>query len=455
MRTSHQEQPSLPPITLAHSHAAELEAISVLLDEHPTIAELATQALVPRGKSRRLGAEGMSGDQVVRATILRQIIGCSYDALAFHLQDSMTYQRFCRIGLGDNPPKKSTLARNIKRLGAEIWEAINWVILKAARERDVEKGRKVRVDCTAVDTPIHDPTDNSLLADAVRVLARLLASARQYCDFKFHNRTRRAKRRSLAVQNAKKAPERKRAYRQLLVAARETIQYVEGSLAPLRAAAEDNGMLSWKEQMVVLGLLEELTHYLPLAQQVVTQTERRVLNGEKLSPDDKIVSLFEEHTDIIVKDRRETLYGHKICLSTGPSSLILDCVVLDGNPADSTLVEEMLERHERIFGRPPRQAAFDGGFASKANVTAAKNAGVKDICFSKRRGIDISDMAKSTWVYKRLKRFRAGIEGCISFLKRCFGLDRCRWRSKRSFDSYVKVGVVACNLLILARHALA
>ena len=454
MRTSHQEQPSLPPITLVHSHANELEAISSLLDEHPTIAKLATQALVPRGKSRRLGAGGMSGDQVVRAAVLRQIIGCSYDTLAFHLQDSMTYQRFCRVGLGDKSPKKSTLARNIKRLGPETWEGIHWLVLGAARERGVEKGRKARFDCTVVDTPIHEPTDNSLLADAVRVLARLLVQARQRCDFPFHNRTRRAKRRALAAQNAKKAPNRKQAYRQLLAAARETIQYAEGALAPLRAFAADP-TVSWQEQMATLGLVDELTHYLPLAQQVVTQTERRVINGEKLSPDDKLVSIFEEHTDIIVKDRRETLYGHKVCLSTGPSSLILDCVVLGGNPADSTLVEDMLERHTRIFGRPPRQAAFDGGFASKANVTAAKGAGVKDICFSKRRGIDISDMVKSTWVYKRLKRFRAGIEGCISFLKRCFGLDRCRWRSQRSFQSYVQVGVIACNLLILARHALA
>ena len=135
--------------------------------------------------------------------------------------------------------------------------------------------------------------------------------------------------------------------------------------------------------------------------------------------------------------------------------MILDCLVLDGNPADSTLVDEMIERQKSIFGRVPRQAAFDGGFASEANRAAAKAAGVKDIMFHKKRGMKISEMVKSSWVYKRLKRFRAGIEGNISFLKRCFGLDRCTWRSLESFKAYTWASVLSANLLILARHALA
>ena len=111
--------------------------------------------------------------------------------------------------------------------------------------------------------------------------------------------------------------------------------------------------------------------------------------------------------------------------------------VLDGNPADSTLIDEMLDRHIELYGRPPRQAALVGGFASRDNVQLAKHKGVQDICFSKRRGFEITDMVKSSWVFKQLRRFRAGVEGCISFLKRCFGLGRCTWRGLQSFKSYV------------------
>lgn len=202
-------------------------------------------------------------------------------------------------------------------------------------------------------------------------------------------------------------------------------------------------------------LADELTHYVGLLRRVIEQTERRVLRGEKVPATEKLVSLFEPHTDIIVKDRRDTLYGHKIFLTGGASGLILDCVVEGGNPADATMALPMLERQKTLYGRPPRQAAFDGGFASKENLKDAKELGVEDVAFSKRRGLKVSEMTRSSWVYRRLRDFRAGIEGLISFLKRAFGLDRCTWRGAESFASYVQASVLTANLLTLARHLLA
>jgi hypothetical protein len=95
---------------------------------------------------------------------------------------------------------------------------------------------------------------------------------------------------------------------------------------------------------------------------------------------------------------------------------------------------------------------FDGAFASRDNLVATKQLGVEDVAFAKRRGIEITEMAKSTWVYRKLRNFRAGIEGIISFLKRTFGLDRCTCSGLDSFKSYVYSSVLACNLLIIARH---
>ena len=136
------------------------------------------------------------------------------------------------------------------------------------------------------------------------------------------------------------------------------------------------------------------------------------------------------------------------------SGLILDCRIEDGNPADATLAVEMVERQRDIFDRVPRQVAFDGGFASKDNLAQLKELGVKDVMFSKKRGLKVEDMAKGPAVYRSLRRFRAGIEAGISFLKRCFGLDRCTWRGLDSFKSYTWASIVSANLLILARHAL-
>ena len=179
------------------------------------------------------------------------------------------------------------------------------------------------------------------------------------------------------------------------------------------------------------------------------------MRGESVPAADKVLSIFEPHTDIIVKDNREPIYGHKVCLTSGPSGLVTDVVVEKGNPADVTLTVEMIERHRALFGHVPRQASFDGGFASRTNLRAIKKAGVQDVAFSKRLGLKITEMVKSSWVYRRLRNFRSGIEGVISFLKRGFGMARCIWSGFASFKAYVLASTVSCNLLVVARHQLA
>ena len=164
-----------------------------------------------------------------------------------------------------------------------------------------------------------------------------------------------------------------------------------------------------------------------------------------------MVSYFEEHTDIIVKDRRGVVYGHKVFLTSGKSNLILDCLIERGNPADSDQYIPMLKRHQGIFGRMPRQISADGGFASKKNLDDAKSLKIKDVAFAKKRGLAVADMVKSSWVYKRLKNFRAGIEANISTLKRAFGLDRCNWKSWEGFKRYVWSSIFAYNLQVIAR----
>ena len=198
-----------------------------------------------------------------------------------------------------------------------------------------------------------------------------------------------------------------------------------------------------------------LAHFLPLVKRVIDQTERRVLRGESVPVAEKIVSIFEPHTDIIVKDRRGTHYGHKVTLSTGRSGIVLDLVIERGNPADSTLTIRSASRHKKLFGQPPERAAFDGGFASKDNLQTLHGSGTREVCFSKPAGVPIEKQTSTSRVRRILKRFRAGIEASISFLKRSFGLDRCTWTGLKRFRAYCWCGAVAHNLLTLARIVLA
>ncbi len=170
---------------------------------------------------------------------------------------------------------------------------------------------------------------------------------------------------------------------------------------------------------------------------------------------EKVVSFFEDHADIIVKDRRQVHYGHKVFLVGGPSNLVLDCTIERGNPADAERFAPLLERHEQIHGCAPRQISADGGFASKENLAKAQAQGVEDVCFAKKRGLRVEAMARSPWMYRTLRRFRAGIEAGISVLKRAFGLDRCTWSGWQGFQRYVWSSLVAYNLMTLSRIRIA
>ena len=442
------EQLSLDRPGIKHSHADELAKIGEILDSDSRMASLIEQDLVLGVRHPERGARGMSGDQVLRALLLKQMNGFSYDLLAYHLEDSVSYRAFCRFGALGSTPSRSTLAENLKKVRPETLEQIQRMVLAYAAHSGVERGRKVRIDATVVEANIHPPTDSSLLSDGVRVLTRLLTRTDKRYGFKlWTNHRRRAKRRLLAIQNTGSKRKQRVAYGDLLKVSHKVVGYAGRAAKHLR----EQHLGDPKAQ----ELADELTHYVGLLLRVIDQTERRVLRGEHVPAHEKLVSLFETHTDIIVKDRRATYYGHKIFLTGGASGLILDCKIEKGNPADSTLALTMLERQCEIYGRPPRQAALDGGFTSKENLLGAKALGVEDVCFHKKRGLLVSEMTKSSWVYRSLRRFRAGIEGMISFLKRVFGLRRCTWRGQLSFQSYVQASVLSANLLTLARHLLA
>ena len=429
--------------SIDHPKAKELKRISRILDQNPIISKMVWQDLTGEVENHHRGAHGMSAEQVLRAAIVKQTEGFSYEELAFHIMDSRCYRTFCRIGVTHKGFKKSALATAIKAISVKTWEAINRILTAYAEDKRIEKGRELRIDCTVVSSNIHDPSDSRLLCDGVRVITRILSQVKELereLPFHFSDHSKRAKRRMLAIHHAKSNKMRKRLYRDLIEVTQKTLNYAKNviSLGPQFALPS-------------LSILGDLKEMIALTEQVVDQTIRRVFHGEQVPAEQKVVSLFEPHTDIIKKDNRETFYGHKICLSVGRSNLITDCVILKGNPADSTLVEQMLNRHDQVYGRYPLKVALDGGFASKDNLQFAKSKHVKDVCFAKKRGMKVEQMCRSDYVYKRLRRFRAGIESAISWLKRCFGLDRCTWKSLPSFQSYVWSSIVSANLLTLAR----
>lgn len=448
MRNKIRKQLPLVEPSIHHEHAFEMRQIQSIVSEHPDIFELIQADLVRGLADAEAGRVGMmTGEQVFKVLLIKQMNGFSYRELQYHLADSRTYRAFSGFGIGDDIPSHSTLQRDIKKICPETLECINRIIIGAASEAGIEQGRKVRIDCTVTKSNIHHPTDSTLLWDCVRVLSRETQTAKNAFGLVVSNHSRRAKKRAMGILNARTKKVRMKHYRDLLKVTKKTVVDAE--------RVKNITFTMGATDMTALAIWDALNHYIPLSKRVIEQAERRVLAGEKLRPEEKLVSIFEPHTDIIRKDYRDTYYGHKLAISGGSSGLLTDLVIEKGNPSDATIAKKMVERQIEIYGRPPQKVACDGGFASKENLAEIKKLGVKDVMFPRKCGLEVTEMVKSTWVYKRLRNFRAGIEGMISFLKRCFGLNRCIWRGFESFKAYAWSSVITANLLLMSRRMLA
>ena len=441
MRQERTIQMSIFDLYAGHEIGRELKTMSQWLDEHPALVGLVANDLRRHGV-KETGRQGLPAELALRCGLLKQHRQLSYEELAFHLEDSSSFRAFARLPVSWTP-KKSVLHKTISAIQAGTWEAINRAILAEANERRIEPGKVVRLDSTVTAALMHDPSDSSLLWDAVRVMTSLLneADALSGGTVVWRNHRRAAKKRARAIQFTRGRPNRLQHYRELIKIARVTLTYLDQAAEQLRQALDP---------MVALWQAER-RHYGPLIERIIGQSERRVLRGEQVPASEKIVSLFEPHADIIVKGGRDVEYGHKLNLTTGRSGLILDLVVENGNPADSERFLPMLDRHIAFYGQAPRQAAADGGYASRHNLSQAKARGVNDMAFHKKAGLRIEDMVKSRWVYRKLRNFHAGIEAVISCGKRAYGLARCTWRGLDHHKAYVWSSVVAFNLALFAR----
>lgn len=207
---------------------------------------------------------------------------------------------------------------------------------------------------------MHEPSDSSLLWDAVRVMCALLKQADALvggAGSPWHDHCRAAKKRARKIQFTRGRPNRVQLYRELIVNTHATLAYLKQANERL-AVASTPSIALWQ----IAGSLSAIsrTH---------RPTERAAgVAREPVPASEKLVSLFEPHADIIVKGSGDTEYGYKLNLTTGRSGMILDLVIEASNPADSDRLPQMLERHIGIWGQAPRQAAADGGFATRDNL---------------------------------------------------------------------------------------
>jgi IS5 family transposase len=200
-------------------------------------------------------------------------------------------------------------------------------------------------------------------------------------------------------------------------------------------------------------IIKELERLLPLMNKVCHMTDLREIKKQPVPNADKIFSIYELHTDIIVKGSREVQFGHKINLTTGKSNLVLSCEILRGNPSDSALYPITLDKVIADYQVRPRDCVTDGGYASLDNRDYAQKEGVVNIVFNKIVG-SLKNTVSSLNMETRLKKWRSGIEANISNIKRGFGLFRCNWKGQAHFDAKVMWSVIGYNIRVMTAAVL-
>jgi len=353
-------------------------------------------------------------------------------------------------------PDTKTLVRLGQAIGPETIRDLHDRIVGLAKEKGVVRGRKMRVDTTVVESNIHYPTDSGLLNDGARVLTRTMQKIEKKTGGlkrKVRDRMRSVTKRVIAIGRALRHKgeegelKRKKEYRQLLRLTRQILNDSRRVMGEVEALPD-------RHRNKVSGLGARLEATAERVRRVVRQTKARIFTGLTKFPD-KLVSLFEPHTEIIRKGKagKPNEFGKLVAVQEAENQIITHYEVYAERPSDNHLLVPAVEAHRDAFGRVPDLVAADAGFYSRLNEETARAWGVKYVSVPNRRtrSEERRRLEKQRW-FKKAQKWRTGCEGRISVIKRRHGLARCRYHGLHGMKRWVGLGVIADNLINMGRN---
>jgi len=437
------------------------ERIDGLLGEIPMIlasVHADVSAALKRTNRKRKRECRFTSENVLRLAICQVIEGLSLREVVVRVDDSHFLRRFCRFG--PERMMSHTLFCSLRNtITVDTWSKVNNLMSEHATAQGWITGEALRVDTTAYETNIHFPTDSALLWDVYRTHARLIEAARRLdpslaAERRLH--VARAKRHYTAI--ARKVGKNTKA-KTLKPQYIKLLRLVDGILEVAGEVA--NGLRSGSKRpasackgAIGLELVREIEHYLELGEQVVSQAKRRVVEGEQVANEDKIFSIFEPHTELLKRGKagKPIEFGHMVMIAQTREKFVTDFGVYETKPVEHTLVDGILERHVERFGCHPETFAADKGFYESAEKLAELGKRVTVVAIGKKgKRSDEETEREHSLAFRLGQAFRAGVEGSIAFLKRCFRMARCFNKGWPHYTATVGATIVAHNLLILAR----
>jgi IS5 family transposase len=429
------------------SRNPEFGLIDTILELHPELIRMFKDDITLGQGEKQFGRKDTpSVERIVRAAIYKEMKHPDYRELEFAQEDSRICEKFVKTD-PERPYSFQMYQKYISRIKAETLEKVMVKINNIAIDEGYEDVERFRQDSTVIETNIHYPTNNSLVWDCIKESHRLLKQLHEEIgEMEFENCRKAAKKTYFKINVSRDAEERVKLFQKQLKLFTGCINQVSNTIK--KKSVYTNGSLkAWV-------IIEELVKLLPLMEKVYGMTERREIKGEKVPVTDKLFSIYELHTDLIVKGGREVQFGHKVNLGTGKSNIILTCEVEEGNPKDSELFEGTLEKLIKDYGITPESSVTDGGYASLKNQEYAKKKKITNIVFNKIVG-SLKNICENKRVEKKLKKWRGGTEGVISNLKRGFNICRCVWKGFEHYRQKIFWSVIAYNFRVMTGAVLA
>jgi len=435
-------------IKVVNEYRKKYKIISQLLDKNSQLVSLVHQDLAKMlSQSKRGRKSEYTSEQLLRSLIVMFVEQDSYRKVVIHIENSEFLRDF--VGLGIKPMMDySFLNKAFGILSDRTWKIMNRVLAQYAKEQEKISSEKLRLDTTVYETNIHYPSDSSLLWDSFRTLARLLQQIQQELPqlalkHRFH--VKKVKKlflfitRNASSNNKGKKRKVKSTYRTLIERVNWVAEVAREALVVLHRTGYE---------------AELLAHYIPIVEKIIHQAEQRIFQGVMVAADEKVYSLFEEHTELLKRGKagKPIEFGHKVLIAQTGEKFIHHYEVFPKREEDKELLEPTLKAHKQLFGTGPDVLATDKGFYEnmKQIVKLEENITTVSICKKGRRNPQEYER-ESTEEFKDGQRFRAGCEGSISVLKRVFNLGRCLFKGFKNYAASVGCAVFCHNLVLLTR----
>jgi IS5 family transposase len=418
---------------------AELGKVDAILDDDRFLAPFRSRL------TASVGRPTIPMETYLRLMYLKHRYSLGYETLCKEVADSFTWRRFCRIAVDGRVPDPSTLMKLTKRLGSGLLEELNAGLLSLAVERKVLRSRRLRVDTTVVEADIRSPTDSGLCAHAVSRLTRLarrIKAAGLAPRSRLRDRRRTVGKRVRAISAARVRGRQAlrtldRLTGEIAQRARQTVREARGLARSARRGA--------RRKRVSVALVERLEHELEAAEQILAQTDLR-LAGQRTIPDRRVSLVDPDARPIRMgSPRRPTEFGYKARVADTAEGFVIADVPERGGPVDARLLDGAITSAKEA-GMQVRSVYADRGFGTSTGDAALSRNRIRDPVIPRQQRAAPIEHSRS---WKRRYRYRNGLEGRISQLKRK-GLRRTRLRSLEGAQIWVGGITLAHNLQRMA-----